>query len=123
MYWPDGYHPNKLASYLIACTMYATIYGKSPVGLPATVYLTPAARRRKQPYLEVDAKTARLLQSIAAESAREIRKSGATLKRSGTTSSVVLRSSGVRRPGAAPPSESAANSPTASLEGGTQGSH
>ena len=35
---PDGsldpIHPNDLGTYLVALTHYATIYGKSPVGLP-----------------------------------------------------------------------------------------
>ncbi len=30
----DGSHPNVAGSYLIACTVYATIYDKAPVGLP-----------------------------------------------------------------------------------------
>jgi hypothetical protein len=32
----DGLHPNLAGSYLIACAVYAMIYGKSPVGLPYT---------------------------------------------------------------------------------------
>ena len=35
-------HPTPEATYLIACTFYATIYHKSPEGLPNTVGLSPA---------------------------------------------------------------------------------
>lgn len=31
----DGSHPSLVGSYLTACVLYATIYGESPVGLPA----------------------------------------------------------------------------------------
>ena len=29
---PDGTHPSLLGTYLAACTTYATLYGRSPVG-------------------------------------------------------------------------------------------
>jgi hypothetical protein len=34
---PDKSHPNPRGAYLTACVFYATIYGKSPVGLPGTL--------------------------------------------------------------------------------------
>ncbi|HEX9981619.1 MAG TPA: hypothetical protein VGF69_00005 [Thermoanaerobaculia bacterium] len=38
----DGLHPNLYGSYLIACSVYATVYGKSPVGVRHTVPKTLA---------------------------------------------------------------------------------
>ena len=32
----DAFHPNIAGSYLIACMLYSTIYGKPPIGLPFT---------------------------------------------------------------------------------------
>ena len=34
LYGSDGFHPNRLGSYLAAITIYARISGRSPVGLP-----------------------------------------------------------------------------------------
>lgn len=34
LFVPDGSHPSSAGTYLAACVFYATIYGKSPVGLP-----------------------------------------------------------------------------------------
>ena len=33
MYWPDGAHPSKIGSYLVACCHYAALFRESPVGL------------------------------------------------------------------------------------------
>ena len=40
----DGSHPSEAGTYLAASVFYATLYGKSPVGLPATSRTT-----RQQP--------------------------------------------------------------------------
>jgi len=37
LYEPDGSHPSAAGAYLAACVIYATLYGKSPVGLPGRV--------------------------------------------------------------------------------------
>jgi hypothetical protein len=37
-FYSDGVHVNNDGSYLVACTFYATIFGKSPVGLPIGPY-------------------------------------------------------------------------------------
>jgi hypothetical protein len=37
LYQDDGSHPNPIGSYLAACVFYATIYQKSPEGLPARI--------------------------------------------------------------------------------------
>ncbi len=40
LFYPDDSHPNLAGSYLIACTYYATIFQKSPVGLSFTAGLS-----------------------------------------------------------------------------------
>jgi hypothetical protein len=51
----DGSHPNLLGTYLAACTVYASLYGKSPVGNPYDYYG------------KIDKKTAAFLQKVAAK--------------------------------------------------------
>ena len=50
---PDGSHPTMAGTYLASCVMYATIFGRSPVGLAYDVGL--------------GAETAHILQTIAAQ--------------------------------------------------------
>ena len=45
LYQPDKRHPSLAGTYLAACTAYAALYGKSPVGLAYTAEL-PAAEAR-----------------------------------------------------------------------------
>lgn len=49
----DGSHPDLVGTYLAACTVYASIYGKSPVGNPYDYYG------------KIDRKTAAFLQQVA----------------------------------------------------------
>lgn len=37
LYTPDNVHPTRTGSYLAACVFYATIYGKTPEGLPGKI--------------------------------------------------------------------------------------
>lgn len=39
LYLEDGQHPSEQGSYLTACVMYCTLFGKSPVGLPGKLTL------------------------------------------------------------------------------------
>lgn len=39
LYQADGQHPTEAGSYLAACVMYCTLFGKSPLGLPAKLSL------------------------------------------------------------------------------------
>jgi len=48
LYSPDKRHPSLAGSYLAACTTYATLFRKSPVGLPYTAGLDPAVARHLQ---------------------------------------------------------------------------
>ena len=41
LYLPDRSHPTATGSYLVACELYATIYGKTPVGLPYQITINP----------------------------------------------------------------------------------
>lgn len=57
MYAPDKRHPSMLGTYLSACTIYAALYNKSPVGLSYTA--------------GVNAEMARFLQEVAWETVQE----------------------------------------------------
>ena len=56
LYQPDGSHPSPAGAYLAACVLYATVYGESPAGLPATN--------------GVDAKAAAAIRAAAADTSR-----------------------------------------------------
>ncbi|MDD3242520.1 MAG: hypothetical protein PHD32_02210 [Eubacteriales bacterium] len=56
LYFEDGRHAGPVGSYLAACTFYAAIYGKSPVGLPCAVSSHGA------PVLCLPEQTARIIQ-------------------------------------------------------------
>ena len=57
LYQPDKRHPSMAGTYLAACTIYAALYGKSPVGNSYTAGL--------------NANTADFLQSVAWETVQE----------------------------------------------------
>ena len=56
-YQPDKRHPALIGTYLAACTTYASIYGKSPIGNTYTA--------------GIDAQTANFLQTVAWETVQE----------------------------------------------------
>ncbi len=56
-YQPDKRHPTQIGTYLAACTAYAAIYKKSPVGNSYTA--------------DIDAQTANFLQAVAWETVNE----------------------------------------------------
>jgi hypothetical protein len=56
-YQPDNRHPSLIGTYLAACTTYAAVYGKSPVG---NAYMAG-----------IDPGTAKFLQSVALDTVRE----------------------------------------------------
>ena len=41
LFYKDGSHPSPAGTYLNACVFYATIFGRSPVGLPSRISGTP----------------------------------------------------------------------------------
>ena len=59
LYLQDGSHPSPEGTYLAACVFYATLLGKSPVGLPAEV------RKGRTTLLKIDPATAARLQQVA----------------------------------------------------------
>jgi hypothetical protein len=48
LYAPDKRHPSLAGTYLAACTVYAALHGKSPVGLTYTAELEPTVARHLQ---------------------------------------------------------------------------
>jgi hypothetical protein len=74
LFQTDGSHPSALGTHLAASAFYATLYGKSPVGLPATSRPTttqpppgPAPDVQREP---LDPKLARMVQELAWKAAR-----------------------------------------------------
>ena len=55
----DGTHPELIGTYLAACTVYASVYGKSPVG------------NRYDYYGKIDKETAAFLQQVAADTVKK----------------------------------------------------
>jgi hypothetical protein len=64
LYSADGLHPSVAGSYLAALVMYAALYDRSPVGLPARVRLISGSE------IGVTAAVAAVLQEAVAEVAR-----------------------------------------------------
>jgi hypothetical protein len=62
LYGPDGFHPSVEGSYLAALVIYAGLYRKSPVGLPARFTVGRAGWT-----LDVPPEQAQILQAAAAE--------------------------------------------------------
>ena len=75
---PDKSHPTPMGSYLAACVFYATIYGKSPVGLSAhitgaVVDQTGKVIGAQGELVNLSKDDAALLQKITWETARKLR--------------------------------------------------
>jgi hypothetical protein len=71
---PDGSHPTALGTHLAASAFYATLYGKSPVGLPTTSRPTnmqpppgPAPDVKRE---RIDSKFGLIAQELAWKAAR-----------------------------------------------------
>jgi hypothetical protein len=70
LFFTDGSHPSTAGTYLAACVLYATLYGKSPEGLPNTVRSThvqpePGPAMTDSPRDTVGTALARSLQQLA----------------------------------------------------------
>ncbi len=63
--YSDGVHVNNIGSYLVATTFYATLFGKSPVGLPVGAY--QGKMGTDADYLEISPELARIIQETAWE--------------------------------------------------------
>ena len=66
LYQPDGRHPTEEGSYLTACVIYFTLFGKSPLGLPGRLSLK-GTRLSNLP-----ADRARILQTVARDTCRQL---------------------------------------------------
>ncbi len=58
----DGIHLDELGSYLVACTYYAMLMKRSPLGLPT------------EPYGQLNAEVARIIQQTAWDVVRSVPK-------------------------------------------------
>ena len=65
LYSEDGMHPTATGSYLAAAVIYARLFERSPIGLPARLTLRSGA------IVEVSADDARVLQEAAARANEE----------------------------------------------------
>jgi hypothetical protein len=65
LHQPDKSHPDPKGSYLAACVFYATLLGKSPVGLPGEL------RKGSQVLVQIAPDEARMFQEIAWQTVQE----------------------------------------------------
>lgn len=63
--YSDGVHVNNVGSYIVVCTFYATIFGKSPVGLPVDEY--QADPRHHDDHYPISDELARIIQETVWE--------------------------------------------------------
>lgn len=66
LYQADGQHPTEEGSYLTACVMYCTLFGKSPLGLPGKLSLKGVR------LCSIPTGRARMLQTIARDTCRQL---------------------------------------------------
>ena len=83
LFFPDGAHPSAAGSYLAACTLYAAIFARSPVGLPRMVTGVPVNLQTGAPepartavLVEMEQDDARVLQDAAWRAWRETSQPG-----------------------------------------------
>ena len=83
LFQDDGSHPSPAGSYLAACSIYATLFGKSPVGLPVKIVGVPVNLDSEQPepekreiLVDLPAEVARALQETAWAEARKQKRKG-----------------------------------------------
>ena len=72
-------HPSYVGAWLIACIHVATLYGKSPVGLPNELFRSEAERKAGKPLIKVEPDVAKFLQEAAADAIEQARKTAATM--------------------------------------------
>jgi hypothetical protein len=85
LYYRDGSHPSPAGSYLAAVTLFATIFDRSPVGLPAKVVGVPVNLKTEKPepgnqavLVDLPADQAAALQQAAWESHQRFPNGGLT---------------------------------------------
>lgn len=87
LYFKDGSHPSPAGSYLAACTIYATVFGRNPKGLPARISGNPVdfdtgkiEPDKTQVLVELPPGQAKNLQAAAWAARQELDKKGGYLK-------------------------------------------
>jgi len=86
LYIDDGSHPSPAGTYLAACVFFATIIGRSPIGLPSKVSGTPVNLDTAQPVpgktavlIDLKPEQARILQQAAWNASLKLRRNGGFL--------------------------------------------
>jgi hypothetical protein len=86
LYIEDGSHPSPAGTYLAACVFYATIIGRSPIGLPSKISGTPVNLDTAQPVpgktavlIDLKPEQARILQQAAWNASLKLRRNGGFL--------------------------------------------
>jgi hypothetical protein len=82
----DGSHPTPAGSYLAACTIYATIFGRNPAGLPAKIGGHPVNLEtekveadKTEVLVDLPPSEAKILQAAAWDAKRQLDKKGGYL--------------------------------------------
>ncbi len=83
LFYQDGSHPSSAGTYLNACVFYATLFGRSPAGLPSQISGPPMNLETAKP----DAGKTAILVNLPAEQARK-------LQEAAWRASVALRKNG-----------------------------
>ena len=86
LYIEDGSHPSPAGTYLAACVFYATIIGRSPVGLPSKITGIPVNLDTALPVagktavlIDLKPDQARILQQAAWDASLKLRRNGGYL--------------------------------------------
>ena len=87
LYFHDGAHPSSAGSYLAACVIYAAIFGKSPVNLPARISGAPVNLETEElepgksvVLIDLPTRDAARLQAAAWDAWRDLKQHGGYLK-------------------------------------------
>ena len=72
LYAGDKSHPTRTGSYLAACVFYATLYGKTPMGLPGRLITTTRSGKSKT-LINLPPQRAMLLQETAWDAVRRMK--------------------------------------------------
>lgn len=86
LYFKDGSHPSPAGSYLAACTIYATVFGQNPEGLPGKIGGHPVnldtekvEKDKIQVLVDLPPGQAKILQAAAWAAKRQLDKKGGYL--------------------------------------------
>lgn len=87
LFYEDGSHPSAAGSYLAACTLYATLFRRSPVGLPSRVTGIPVNLDTEQPepdkmaiLADLKPEVAQILQATAWDAEKQFEKASGYIR-------------------------------------------